>query len=331
MIDFVCCLINAGHHAIPIYTALPKHLQGILYCNDEVGDYARDQGITNIKTYKGTGTIANDLKKHDRLTVVNSYGDNRRALQGDRKAVFCEHGVGFTFGNNHESYAGSKVGRSNVIMFLCQNEHVQKLNKRSFPNVPCPIVGIPKMDQYVGKQYVINKTDPLVCISFHWDCFVHPFTRSCYRDYMPYMKKIRESFRTVGHAHPRHYDKFADRFRRSRITMIPDFRDVIEQVDIYVNDSSSTIFEFAFLDKPVVLLNSDIYPRDQNLNSRFWQYSNVGVNVDNPATVVEKIKEAIEDRPVQQQLRKQAVKAVFTYTDGKCAERAAEAILSLID
>jgi hypothetical protein len=331
MIDFVCCLINAGHHAIPIYTALPEKYKGTLYCNDEVADYARDHGVRNIKSYKGTGTIANDLLKYKRLTVVNSYGDNRRALMGKRQTVFGEHGVGYTFGNGHESYAGSKTGRSNVVMFLCQNEHVQRLNQSVFPKVPCPIIGIPKMDAWTGREFTINKSDPLVCLSFHWDCHVHPFTRSCWRDYIPYFKAIRKSFRTVGHAHPRHYDKFADRFRRNKIKMIADFREVMERVDVYINDSSSTIFEFAYLNKPVVLLNSDIYPRDKNLNARFWQYKSVGVNVDDPATVVNKIREAITDTPEQQALRKKAVEAVFTFTDGKCAERAVNKIISLID
>jgi len=39
---------------------------------------------------------------------------------------------------------------------------------------------------------------------------------------------------------------------------------------------------------------------------------------------------AIDDPPEQQKLRKQAIEAVFTYTDGHCAERAAKEIISLL-
>ncbi|HIP13433.1 MAG TPA: CDP-glycerol--glycerophosphate glycerophosphotransferase [Arcobacter sp.] len=99
---------------------------------------------------------------------------------------------------------------------------------------------------------------------------------------------------------------------------VDDITESLQMADLMISDSSSVVYEFIFLDKPVVTLNSISENIDWcNLNSADKVYKNVikvlgGDDVFSPN-------------------RKRTIELYHPYTDGKSAERMIEATKRYID
>jgi hypothetical protein len=98
---------------------------------------------------------------------------------------------------------------------------------------------------------------------------------------------------------------------------------VVERADVYLNDSSSTLYEFAATGRPVVVLNAPWYRPDIDHGLRFWEHADVGVQVGNPYALLEAVHEALQDGAGQQLLRQAAVDAVYPVQNGTSAAQAA--------
>lgn len=265
--------------------------------------------------------------------VVFSLGDLHKAYKFRKEIIMGEHGTGFSYGNGHGSYVGSQEYRDKVILKLVPNKFAYQAEREANPDENIEIVGVPKMDKYVGRTWKRNKK-PVIAISFHFDCLVCPETRSGYKDFIvPALKKIPTEFTLIGHGHPRIIDKLTPMYKAHGIEVVRDFDEVMERADLYMCDNSSTLYEFAFTDRPVVVMNPRYYRKDVRYvnNPRFWDYANVGLNLDDPNKMLRTIRWALMDSDVQKENRRKAVEAVFTFTDGKCSERAAKAIEQAIN
>jgi CDP-glycerol glycerophosphotransferase (TagB/SpsB family) len=106
------------------------------------------------------------------------------------------------------------------------------------------------------------------------------------------------------------------------IRFVPEFDDIVRQADVYVCDNSSTLFEFATLDRPVVVLNAPWYRRDVNHGLRFWEYADIGVQVDSPDDLIAGIAEALNDSPARQARRREIVNELYPFL-GHAAQHAA--------
>jgi hypothetical protein len=92
---------------------------------------------------------------------------------------------------------------------------------------------------------------------------------------------------------------------------------------------NSTIYEWASTGRPVVVVNSKDYRRELKHGLRFdWgPVTNVGVQCDRPADIIDAIAEALQDAPERRRAREQALDIVYAYRDGSAAQRAADALL----
>src|SRR5690625_7239322 len=88
------------------------------------------------------------------------------------------------------------------------------------------------------------------------------------------------------------------------IPFIHTFDEVLESASLYCTDASSTLYEYAATGRPVLVLNSRHFRKDVNHGLRFWEASEVGLNVWPKATaevtagvLADAIVEALEDRP----------------------------------
>jgi hypothetical protein len=105
----------------------------------------------------------------------------------------------------------------------------------------------------------------------------------------------------------------------------------MDRADLYIMDHMSTLYEFASAGRlgqgrPVVVLNAPMYRRNVEHGLRFWSAADVGIQVDQPQDLVKSVYEALADSKERKRLRKEAVEQVYAYTDGKCSERAGDAI-----
>lgn len=272
---------------------------------------------------------AEEIKPRRGIALVASYGDLKLARAAGRSCIYMEHGAGQSYSNTHGSYAGSGA-RNGVVAFLNPGHHVAKANMARHPRIPSYAVGVPKLDKW--HRQTGRESARTVCISFHWDCRICPESRSAFTHYEAILQELAESehFTLIGHCHPRARAKVLPVYERLGIEFVERFDDVLERADLYVCDNSSTIYEFASVDRPVVLLNAPWYRKQVNHGLRFWRESRVGIVCDDPHDLHGKILEALEDTRERKVARRASVSRVYYYTDGLASHRAADAIQEVL-
>lgn len=312
-IDFLATHRHFLDHILPVWEALPPEARGNLFT----------AGPPN----KPTGNI----------TVVSAVGDLRKL--GGAPSVYMEHGSGYSYtfpgGRKHPSYAGSPE-RPGVVLFLNTNEQVHDLNRNTHPTIPGKIVGSPKLDRWVAKTLPIRDESsengnvrPIVTYSTHWACKVAPEAMSAHKEFRWALrpKNRVEEFAWAGHAHPRGWGLVKADYQRFGVPVIKHFDQVMERSDVYVADTTSTLYEFAFTGRPVVCLNASFYRRDVSHGIRFWDYV-PGLQVDRWQDVNDAVIRSLAGEG--EDLRRRAVDFVYPIQDGTSSKRAAEALLELL-
>lgn len=304
LIDFFAREPHHKEHALAIYNALPPELKGDFIVNPA------------------------DLK---RLTAVFCYKDLKAAGRAGVKTIYSDHGAGFYFNTEHPSYAGSTAFRDSIVLRLSPNENHAK-KEREVLDCPVEVIGVPKLDKYfktvkpvLDRPYKRKK----VAVSFHWDCKVNWATSSAYRYYIDHLWRLTDKYEVIGHGHPRIINKLAKYYQKQGIKVVTDFGYILKNADVYINDSSSTLFEFAAMNKPVVLLNCPNYNKLENHEGcpRFWKHANIGPQVDTPDQLLPAVEEALNNRGRYLPQQRIATEEIFSFTDGECAQRAVQSII----
>lgn len=323
MIDFYISAEHYKDHMNPVYKKL------------------EDNGFPVRWVEKGEAGTPNS-----KWAVVAASGDLTRATKENKMVFFAEHGTGQTYSNRHPSYAGGS-GRKNVTLFLSPGPHVSAMNNRYYPDIPDAHVGVPKLDQYhldASPELPSAKPVPVVCISFHWDCKVSPESRNGFDHFKSSVKKLAKEFAVpvsdiydnrefelVGHCHPRARAEIKPFMESLGIRFIDNFFDVLDEADVYVCDNSSTIFEFASIGKPVVLMNPPHYRKFIEHGLRFWKHADIGPNAKDYDTLLDSIRVCLHDTKESRSIRKSIVNKIYYNTDGTASEKAAEAIITHIE
>jgi len=278
-----------------------------------------------------------------KFAIVAAVGDLRRATAAGKMVFYCEHGTGQTYNNRNASYAGGP-GRDNVCLFLSPGPHVTRANRVWHPNIPSVEIGVPKLDQRhrdSQKEVPERKLIPTVCVSFHWDCTtVCPETRNGFIHFKDtiaeWASRSKEGdaaldFNLVGHCHPRARKQIVPFFESHGIPYLETFEEVMDQADVYVCDNSSTIFEFASIGKPVVLMNPPHYRRGVNHGLRFWDFADIGPNAKNGSELLAGVREALNESVSSKAYRDSRIREVYYKIDGGATERAANAVLTYME
>lgn len=328
-LDVVTSYPHYTDHIAPVWHAIPTEHQGTFYAHYRIEGYPERYGIQPTY-YRGRSRLTPLLRAEQRLTLVASYQNLLGVNTTERPVVYMEHGNGQTFeGRVHPSYANG-LERKNVHLILVPAKRVAD---KVVADAAVRIVGCPKLDYWHRQARKPHRRPPLVALSFHWDATERfPESRSAWPHYtslLPMLTAMRNAgeIDLLGHGHPLIIDKLIPHYQRHGIRYTRDFSRVLAEADVYVNDSSSTLYEFASLNRPVVVLNAPWYRRDVEHGLRFWEYADVGIQVDEADDVPDAIRAALDDPPTQRTRRKRAVNACYAFTDGRCAERAADAIL----
>lgn len=275
-------------------------------------------------------TKLSDITKD--YVMVFSYGDLKAVDELHEKGiVFCEHGTGLSYNNKHGSYAGSLQHRQNVILRLSPN-HIHANIEKETLECPVEIIGVPKLDKFATRYWNFNKEKPTVAISFHFDCFVNPETRSSFNYFKSILPELNKQFNLLGHAHPRMMPHIKDFYIKNKIRVVDDFEDVLNMADIYCCDNSSTIFEWCITEKPIVLLNPPYYRKnvEHKGNPRFWRLSNIAPLCEKPEDLIPCIWEAVNNHSKYQPFIRRAKKEVLHITDGSATKTAVDIIKKYI-
>ena len=310
-------------HLAPVWTRLADcGRAGALFIPRALEGYAKKMRIPRL------AAIDPDRVPNDGPIMVASNDDLERVVRcgSPRPLILFEHGVGFSFSDENPYYAGGRsAARAKVGLFVCPNEYAARRNSETYPGASVAIVGCPKMDRWKPGPRRGNN-GPVVAFSFHWDCPIAPETKSAWGHYHDALDKVAWEWKTLGHGHPKMMHRLAPWYQRAGVDVAYHFDEVLAGADVYVCDASSTIYEFASLDRPVVVLNAPWYRRGVHHGLRFWEHSDVGVVCDNPQDLLCAIRAALEDSQEQQEKRRKAVEAAFPVR-GDATGHAARAVL----
>lgn len=339
-LDFFARRAHYIDHLAPVYNALPLTRRGTFTVSADLYDYARKElreGAVEVydgQTPKGSGPI-----------LVCSYGDIHRAARTDRRILHMEHGTGHAFGKS--AYPnGRKGARDLVSLFLAPNEYTAQLI-RSVRQTPVEVIGTPKMDQWYARRFFEEsgsndliaqmykfspERPPVIAIAFHWGerNANPPESGSAWEHYREILPALAERYQLIGHGHPLAADFYQKEFERLGVEWISDFRDVLARADLYINDLSSTMYEFLVTGKPVIVLNAPWFRRSVHWGIRFWDYSNVGPNVESPDELCAAIDRTLRHYgSTCAEERRQAVRDLYPYI-GHSGKRAAEVLINYL-
>jgi hypothetical protein len=320
-------------HIAPVWRALPARSRGDLVVPRALLEHAKTLGLE----------VVSGFAPEDRPTLVAAQGNLRKLVRdhGRGRVALLEHGSGQSFGGDpasarHSSYPGG--GRRPASLFLSPNAHAAGRDSAAYPNVRVEIVGCPKLDELPEPE---GLDKPVVAVSFHWSCTVCPETGSGWADFRGAIAALARKYSFIGHGHPRAIDDLSSEYRRFGIPVVRDFRDVVRQAAVYVNEGSSTLFEAAAAGLRVVVLNPKAFRQGVNHGLRFESdgkryvgAANVGPQVrcinryrSETANLLDAaIARALEDPPALRAAREAAVDVVYAFRTG-AAKRAAEVLV----
>jgi hypothetical protein len=331
-IDFFARQAYYLDHLAPLWNALDPSLRGEFYLNDPCLEHARQilPKDTPIHAYlEGNDCGAGPI-------VTCAYGDAFRAVEWNegRPVILFEHGVGLTFGK--AAYADGLGQRIGMAMFPVPNQHTLDRVNPELRDRPHPIVGMPKLDKWAGefsKPHLMPR-DPrqvTIAVSFHHGSAMSRPAEvgSAIDHYIGYLPELAKHFKLLVHSHPITAGGMADVCRSENLEFEPDFQEVMRRADIYMNDCSSTLYEFLVTGKPVIILNAPWFDRNSKWGIRFWEYSDVGPQVDYPEQLLDVVGQMIANPDALRPCRSRAVSDLFPYL-GKSASRAVSEITKFL-
>lgn len=262
----------------------------------------------------------------DSPIIVASHHDLRRT--NPRPAIFVEHGAGQTYVDNRSpgGYAGGP-DRGRVTLFVNPSERVHDLNRKAYPQAKHVLAGSARVE-WLRRAVSLQADTSAVslprrpAISFHWDCKVSPEARSAWQHYQDLPEHVDVST-VLGHGHPKAWRQLSRWWSSIGAEPVESFADVARQAAVYAVDNSSTLYEAAALDIPVVILNAPWYRRDVWHGLRFWEHL--------PGPMIEdahQLPRAFDEAPEWYEDRRLTTEVVYGPVEG-AAERAAAAILDL--
>lgn len=331
-IDFLAGEPHFIDHLVPIWRALPPSQRGTFIVHPAYVRLMQSMGITASVERGPGGPI-----------FVASWGDVQGAQRmGRTRIARIEHGAGQSYGGDpaseaatSPSYPGGR-GQERVSLFLVPNTHSADRWQRAYPSASVVIVGCPKLDQPPEYRPDI---EPAIAVSTHFDCRVVPETRSAWYFYRQAVVALARERRVLAHSHPRIATEVRSFYRRNGVEYTDSFTEVQRRAAVYVCDNSSSLFEFAAMGRPVVVLDlpmgaaygttgaSSGYRKHVHHGLRFWDAADVGVRIDDPKLLPAAVNRALADPPEVKESRERALDIVYAYRDGMAADRAATALM----
>jgi hypothetical protein len=328
-VDFLATQPQYFDHIAPVWDALSNDNRGTFYVPIPMIDYAVSR-LKHRRYLFGFEDNSPDIYGLNPILVA-AFGDMKYShrISPERRIFMMEHGTGHGFGG--PAWPNGKGDRDLVSLFLAPNKYTA-YKIREVRSTPIEVIGTPKLDWIAQQKERLlpfySNYPPVVCISFHHGSRKRrpPEAGSAFEHYKDYISTLKQNpaFQLVAHGHPLSRERDVPFYKSIGVPFLHDFVDVLKGVDIYVNDLSSTLYEFSATGKPVVVMNAPWFRKDVHHGLRFWDYSNIGIHVEEPEQLPSAIMETYHNDPCIVE-RHKAVSDLYPFF-GYSAKRAADVI-----
>lgn len=307
-LDVWCTHTHYLDHVLPVWRKLPKHLRGTFYTKPDMVAEFKQRRVAKVQGAHKPPPGDNPMLTISHLTYM-------AALHAGRDIIAMEHGAGQMYvddeGRIKKGGAYYLAGAPGVIAWLSPGERQAEHFAHHYPRTPIHIVGCPKLDPYINRELPQPDEAP-PAISFHFNATTNPESRSAISAYRSQLPLLKDQFNILGHAHPRHARKAKYLYDRAGITYLPTFDQVLTQAGVYAIDSMSTLYEFAATGRPVVVLNHRRMRRQVEHGLRYWEYSDIGIQVDKPADLSDAIATTIKNPDHNRERREHIVSRMYS-------------------
>jgi len=286
LLDALATQIHYLDHVGLVFKRIPAEYRGTLYVPPELELRAHQR--------LGDGFVIvpdEHVSPSDNPVLVASFAD----IQGSagRRHVLMEHGVGQSYKPYiNPAYAGGP-GRQSVELFLCPNEYSADLNQQAYPEAAVEVIGSPHLEHLMG--LLRHDGGRTIAFGWHFDLQLCQETTNGWSHFSPAVQELaaHPEWEVLGHAHPRIFRDLAPTYKAWGVEPVKDFDKIVERASVYVADNSSSLFDFAAVVGPVVVMNPPQYRREVNHGLRFWEAADVGPQVSDPAAVLPAAKQAL--------------------------------------
>lgn len=325
-IDFFARRIHFIDHLASTWNMLPEEVKGKFYIPELLRRHARKREINvdklSLLPCKDSAhpLMHGEVPFSQNPMVTCAYGDMFLASKYDaRPLILMEHGVGLIFkkpGTNHyiAGYGGGEGLRTNASAFMPPNIYIQNKILATFPTAIAPFVGTPKLDKWKGFRHERHNGKPRMVISFHWDgSAVAPEAGNAFDFYRGVIPSLAKEVDLRGHGHPKIIQHLKRQYERMGIEVIEDFEEVMSWADLYINDASSTLYEFSITGKPVLVLNCPQFRRHIDQGIRFWDYSDIGINCNKKIDLITLALKALDDTNEMKNRRRKYMEELYPF------------------
>ena len=320
-IDFFARETHYADHLLPLYKGLGE-AAGSFFIPPSIFGYMREKGIEPdvLKPRLSSNPMDVVPPGGTKPILVAGVADLQMIyLDGQRrKTVLMEHGPGITFPGN-QSYAGNMGFRKKASLTLAPNYLVFEKTRKAIPEMDQVIIGTPMLDRWAKKLMTEERRlpeKPTVAIAFHWDgSGVAPEAGNAFRHYesiLPSLAK-QDSFKLIAHGHPRSMAQLKRTYEKLGIEVVRDFEEVMDRANLLINDCSSILYMFLVTGWPVIILNAPWFRRNVNFGLRFWEYTDIGEQVETPNELLPAIDRTFSNLGARDVERDFAIGDLFPY------------------
>lgn len=304
-VDFLATTPHYASHIRPVYDALPEEVRGRFHTNPTPHELSNP-------------------------CVVASNVDRRNARRAGSRVILFQHGVGQRYeGVADPSYAGAP-GINTAVAFPSPNAATAAVWLAAYPDIPAPVVGIPKLDaappQYPGRWW---GPSGLVAMTFHWPAKLCPEAGTAFPEYADAIARLANEREILLHAHPTYQGVVGGWAAERGIEFTANPDEVLARADMLAADNTSMIWEFANTGRPVLLLNARRYRRRIEHGMRFWREAGVGVQCGTPGDLPAAVEWALEDDELARQGRFESMSRVSPFA-GSASRIASEWITDFL-
>lgn len=327
-IDAYCSLRHYLDHVAPIWRALPEHLRGTLIAPQDVAAWGRRSGAPHpVEAVQGFPD-----RRSRQPVIVASFTDHHAVRP--RPTVLVNHGAGQSYlgdqnARGHEAFSGGP-GRERVLLHIEPGPLAAMQTAKAGQSYA--MVGSPRLDPWHDGSCRVDHQSRVVAIGFHHNARQGGCVEqwSALEHFRPVLADLAQRFDLLGHGHPRSWDRTSHMWGTLGVRAEPDFAKVLDQAAVYVTDTSSTGPEFASTGRPVIFCSAPWYRRHVKHGGRFWEWPQHALHVEEPGDLADAIATALSDPSELVARQWPMVDGVFAAEDGQAAQRAAEAIVSLL-